>query len=160
DDEVQEVDQTSGEELPDRRGAAADADVEAVGRGGRLSQSFGGGGADEMKARAVVEFHRFTRLVGEDGQRGYERRMLTPPAAPPPPVIGPCPRLGPEFLPPHDLGTAALTPHGEQRTVGRDGAVDGVNALDSLAVEVGEQRLCLADRLIERDELASGEAVE
>src|SRR5699024_8160204 len=158
DDEVQEVDQTSGEELPDRRGAAADADVEAVGRGGRLSQSFGGGGADEMTARAVVEFHRFTRMVGEDETGGSERRLLARPAAPP--DFGPWPRLGPEFLPPHDLGTVALTPHGEQRTVGRDGAVDGVNALDSLAVEVGEQRLCLADRLIERDELAGGEAVE
>src|SRR5699024_6241660 len=99
-----------------------------------------------------------TRMVCEDETGGPERRLLTPPAAPP--VIGPWPRLGPEFLPPHDLGTAALTPHGEQRTVGRDRAVDGVNALDSLAVEGGDQRLCRADRVAERDEPASGEAVE
>src|SRR5699024_1648818 len=101
---------------------------------------------------------RFTRMVCEDETGGPERRLLTPPAAPP--VIGPWRRLGPESLPPHDLGTPALTPHGEQRTVGRERGVDCVNARDPVAVEVGEQRLCLADRLIERDELASGEAVE
>src|SRR5699024_7871162 len=88
DDDVQEVDQTSGEELPDGRGSAADADVEAVGRGGRLSQSFDGGGADEMKARAVVDFHRFTRMVCADETGGYDRRLFTLQYAPP--VLVPC----------------------------------------------------------------------
>src|SRR3954447_4229648 len=104
--------QVGGEELAQRRPATADSYVATVRRFPGLLQNLLRGGVDEGERGAAVELDRCPGMVGEDEDRGLERRLLTPPALPA--VVAPRAALRVELVAPHDLRSDALTPRGAQ----------------------------------------------
>jgi hypothetical protein len=109
---------------------------------------------------AAVELDRCPGMVGEDEDRGVERRLVAPPALPA--VVAPRAALRVELVAPHDLRSDALTPRGAQHPfrAGRDLRLP-VDAEQHSAVEPLHQ--CaprVPERLLPALALAGAEPVE
>src|SRR6185437_11507478 len=81
-DDVQVVDQAGGQEFADGGRPAADADISSGGSLARLRQRPGRVGVQEVKGGTAVHLDRWPRMVGEDKDRGTERRGVSPPSVP------------------------------------------------------------------------------
>jgi hypothetical protein len=92
-DDVRIVDQAGGQELADDARAAVDADIRASGGLARLRKRLGGAGVEEVKRGAAVHLDWEPEMVGENKDRGVERRVVSPPPVPllvrPGAVVGP-----------------------------------------------------------------------
>src|SRR5215207_10177817 len=101
---VHVVDETGSKEVADRGGTSADAYVLAArSLAGRLER-LGGRGVDEVEGRAALHLDRRARVVGEDEDRGVERRVGTPGALPVRVLV---PAGVAELAGAHDLGADA-----------------------------------------------------
>src|SRR5579859_1288235 len=114
-DDVQVVDQAGGQEFADSRRAAADADIPARGGLARLLKRSGGAGVEEFKRGTAVHLYGRPGMVGEDKDRGVERRVVSPPSVPL--LVRPGPMVRAELAPPHDLGADALGPRAGEGVV-------------------------------------------
>src|SRR5690242_1399621 len=109
------VDQVGGQELADGGRAAADADIPARGGLARLRQRLGGAGVEEVKRGTAVHLDRGPGVVGENKDRGVERRVLSPPSGPL--LVRPGSMVGAELAPSHDLGADARGPSAGENVV-------------------------------------------
>jgi hypothetical protein len=107
-DDVQVVDQAGDQEFADDGRAAADADIPSSGSLTRPRKGLGGAGVEEVERGPAVHLDGGAGMVGEDENRGVERRVLSPPAVPL--LVRPGAVVGAELAPPHDLGADARLP--------------------------------------------------
>jgi hypothetical protein len=114
-DDVQVVDQVGGQERADGGRAAADADIPSSGSLTGLRERLGRAGVEEVERRPAVHLDRGPRVVGEDENRGVERRVVSPPSIPL--LVRPRAALRAELGPPHDLGADARFPGAGERVV-------------------------------------------
>src|SRR5690349_4200278 len=114
-DDVQVVDQAGGQELADSGRAAADADVRASGGLARLRKRLGGAGVEEVKRGTAFHPDGGPQMVGEDKDRGVERRGVSPPSVPL--LVRPRAVVRAELAPAHDLGADARSPSAGESVV-------------------------------------------
>src|SRR5262249_25077097 len=100
DRDMQLVDQAACEQLPHRRGAAADLDVEPAGGRLRLFERFLHAG-DEMEDGAPLHRQRRAPMIGHDEGGRFEWRAVAPPALPG--RIAPGAARRREHVPPEDM---------------------------------------------------------
>src|SRR5271166_3670993 len=94
-------------------------------RGGlaRLRKRLGGADVEEVKRGTAVHLDCGPQMVGEDKDRGAERRVLSPPAVPL--LVRPGAVVRAELAPAHDLGADARFP-GAGESVVDAGAAAGL----------------------------------
>src|SRR5690348_13543712 len=113
--DVRVVDQAGGQEFADGGRAAADAEIPARGGLARLRKRLGGAGVEEVKRGTAVHLDGGPGMVGEDKDRGAERRVVSPPAVPL--LVRPGAVVRAELAPAHDLGADARSPGAGENVV-------------------------------------------
>src|SRR5579859_3033784 len=114
-DDVRVVDQAGGQEFADGGRAAADADIPARGGLARLRKRLGRAGVEEVKRGTAVQLDGGPGMVGENKDRGVERRGVSPPSVPL--LVRPGSMVRAELAPPHDLGADARPPSAGESVV-------------------------------------------
>ncbi len=76
------VHEPRGEEVAGHGGTSADADVLAAGGRASRLERLGRRSVEEVERRAAFHLDRRARMMGEDEDRGVERRIGAPPALP------------------------------------------------------------------------------
>src|SRR5215203_5400437 len=97
------VDDSGGQRLAHRRGAAGDVDAATFGDGGGLLEGGVKAIGDEVKGRAARHLDRVARVMGEDEDRRVVGRLVAPPAAP---VLIPAAANRAEHVAAHDVRAA------------------------------------------------------